>query len=69
MTDIAAILAAPLPWNDNAAEQQIAWMLRAGAAWWTCFASLAGGPEGHDASPAKRGRHARVKAGLGERSG
>jgi hypothetical protein len=40
MTDIAAILAAPLPWNDSAAEQQIAWMLRVGAAWWNGFASL-----------------------------
>ena len=45
-TDIAAILAAPLPWNDSAAEQQIAWMLRVGAVWWDCFASLAGDPEG-----------------------
>jgi hypothetical protein len=42
MTDIAAMLAAPLPWNDSAAEQHIAWMLRIGAAWWNCFASLAG---------------------------
>jgi hypothetical protein len=48
MTDIAAILAAPLPWNDHAAGQHIAWMLRVGAAWWTCFASLAGGPEAED---------------------
>ena len=31
MTDIAAILAAPLPWNDSAAEQHVAWMLRVGA--------------------------------------
>jgi hypothetical protein len=69
MTDIAAILAAPLPWDDNAAEQHIAWMLRVGAAWWNCFASLAGGPEVNNASPAKRGRHARAKAGLGGRSG
>jgi len=45
MTDIAAILAAPLPWNDSAAEQHIAWMLRVGAAWWNRFASLAGTPE------------------------
>jgi hypothetical protein len=45
-TDIAAILAAPLPWDDGAAEQQIAWMLRVGAVWWDCFASLAGGPGG-----------------------
>jgi hypothetical protein len=42
MTDIAAVLAAPLPWNDSSAEQHIAWMLRAGAAWWNCFTSLAG---------------------------
>ena len=41
MTDIAAILAAPLPWNDRAAGQHIAWMLRGGAVWWNCFASLA----------------------------
>jgi hypothetical protein len=45
MTDIAAILAAALPWDDSAAEQHSAWMLRVGAAWWNCFASLAGGPE------------------------
>lgn len=45
MTDITAILAAPLPWNDRAAEQHIAWMLRVGAVWWSCFASLAGGAE------------------------
>src|SRR5207248_314396 len=32
MTDIAAILPAPLPWNDRAARQQIAWMLQVGAA-------------------------------------
>jgi hypothetical protein len=41
MTDIAAILPAPLPWNDRAAEQQTAWMLRAGETWWECFSSLA----------------------------
>ncbi len=69
MTDIAAILAAPLPWNDSAAEQHIAWMLRVGAAWWNCFASLAGGPEVNNTFPAKRGRHTRAKVGLGERSG
>ena len=33
MTDIAAILAAPLPWNDLAAGQHIAWMLRVGGVW------------------------------------
>ena len=43
MTDIAAMLAAPLPWDDGAAERQIAWMLRVGAAWWNSFASLAPG--------------------------
>jgi hypothetical protein len=69
MTDIAAILAAPLPWNDSAAEQQIAWMLRVGAAWWNCFASLAGEPEVSNTSPAKRDRLAPEKAGPSERSG
>lgn len=48
MTDIAAILAAPLPWDDRAAGRQIAWMLRAGTAWWNSFASLAGGPDVHE---------------------
>jgi hypothetical protein len=69
MTDIAAILAAPLPWDECAAEQHIAWMLRVGAAWWNCFASLAGGPEVNNTVTAKRERHAPAKAGLGERSG
>ena len=59
MTDIAAILAAPLPWNDRAAGQHIAWMLRVGAAWWNCFASLAGGPKMDNVSAANRERHAR----------
>ena len=45
MTDIAAILAAPLPWNDRAAGQHIAWMLRVGAVWLNCFGSLPGGSE------------------------
>jgi hypothetical protein len=40
MTDIAAIMAAPTPWNDRAAEQHITWLLRVGAAWWNCFKSL-----------------------------
>jgi hypothetical protein len=53
MTDIAAVLAAPLPWNDSAARQHIAWMLRGGAAWWRCFAALAGGPEEESFSPVK----------------
>jgi hypothetical protein len=68
MTDIAAILAAPLPWTDNAAEQHIAWMLRVGAAWWTRFASLAGSPEVNNTLPAKRERHAPAKSSLGEQS-
>lgn len=41
MTDIAAIIAAPLPWNDCAAGLHVAWLLRVGAAWWTMFSSLA----------------------------
>jgi hypothetical protein len=41
MTDIAAILSAPLPWDDRAARQHFAWMLPVGAVWWNCFASLA----------------------------
>ena len=45
MTDIAAILAAPLPWNDLAAGQHIAWMLRVGAVWWNCFVPLTGSPD------------------------
>jgi hypothetical protein len=44
MTDIAAILPAPLPWNTSVAEQQTAWMLRAGGAWWDCFVSLEDAP-------------------------
>ena len=69
MTDIAATLAAPLPWDDSAAEQHIAWMLRVGAAWWNCFASLAGGPDVDNTSPTKRERHAPAKAGLGKWTG
>jgi hypothetical protein len=42
MTDIAAILAAPLPWNERAAGQHMVWLLRGGAVWWNSFASLAG---------------------------
>ena len=53
MTDIAAILAAPLPWNDRAAAQHVAWMLRVGVVWWNCFVSLAGGLE-EKASPARQ---------------
>ena len=59
MTDIAAILAAPLPRNDRAAGQHIAWMLRVGAVWWNCFASLADRPEVDNISAADRERHAR----------
>lgn len=40
MIDIAAIQVAPLPWDDRAAKRHIAWMLRVGAAWWTCFGTL-----------------------------
>jgi hypothetical protein len=50
MTDIAAILAAPLPWNDRAAGQHVAWMLRVGVIWWNCFASLAGDLESNGIS-------------------
>jgi hypothetical protein len=45
MTDIAASLAAPLPWDNRAAGQHIAWMLRVGAVWWSSFASLPGDSE------------------------
>jgi hypothetical protein len=54
MTDIAAILAAPLPWNDRAAGQHVAWMLRVGGAWWNCFSSLAGGPRVQSLAARKR---------------
>jgi hypothetical protein len=53
MTDVATVLAAPLPWNDRAAGQQIAWMLSVGAVWWNCFASLARGLETQGISPAE----------------
>ena len=39
MTDVAAILATPLPSDDRAARRQIRWMLRSGAVWWHCFDS------------------------------
>ncbi len=45
MTDIAAAPAAPRPWDDGAAEWQIAWLLRVGAAWRNCFAALVDGAE------------------------
>jgi hypothetical protein len=44
MTDIAAIRAAPLPWDDIAAGKQMAWLLRIGSTWWNCFTSLTGDP-------------------------
>src|SRR5262249_3808682 len=43
MTDIAAVMAAPLPWDDAAGRRHIAWLLRTGAVWWNCFASLVDG--------------------------
>lgn len=42
MTDIAAIRAAPLPWDDIAASQHAAWFLRVGSLWWNSFAALTG---------------------------
>lgn len=69
MIDIAAILAAPLPWIDRAAGQHMTWMLPVGAVWWSCFASLAEGSEVESSSAAKQGKRASAKAGLGERSG
>lgn len=41
MTDIAAVLAAPLLWQAAESGKHVSWLLRAGAAWWTAFASLA----------------------------
>jgi len=41
MTDIAAIMAAPLPWDDAACDWHIAWLLQIGAVWWNGFAFLA----------------------------
>jgi len=40
MTDIAAVLPAPLPWDDRVAQQQIAWLLPVGAVWWRHCSSL-----------------------------
>jgi hypothetical protein len=72
MLDIAAVLAAPLPWNDGAADQHIAWMLRVGAAWWDCFASMTGDPGAENTSPAQRERQARCpiepRMGRGQRT-
>ena len=45
MTDIAAVIAAPFPWNTAAASLHIAWLLQAGAAFWTAFGSLANGAQ------------------------
>jgi len=50
MTDVAAILAAPLPWGERAARWQIAWMLRSGAVWWECFVALADGSQAKPSS-------------------
>jgi hypothetical protein len=69
MTDIAAILAAPLPWDDRAAGQQSVWMLRVGAVWWNCFASLAEGSGQQSSSAAKQRRRSSAKTRLGERNG
>ena len=44
MIDIAATIAAPLPWDAAAAGLHIAWLLRVGAIWWDGFTPLAGGP-------------------------
>ena len=43
MTDVAATIAAPLPWDDAAAASHIGWLLQAGAAWWNAFTALADG--------------------------
>ncbi|HUB16078.1 MAG TPA: hypothetical protein VMB34_29295 [Acetobacteraceae bacterium] len=40
MTDIAAIIAAPFPWDDAAAGLHIAWLLRTGTTWWSMFSAL-----------------------------
>ena len=69
MTDIAAILAAPLPWDDRAARQQTAWMLRVGAVWWDYFASLVEGVEVENPPAARQGRRAAVKAARDDRNG
>jgi hypothetical protein len=45
MTDIAAIRAAPLPWDNCAVCQQMAWLLQIGSTWWHCFTSLTDDPE------------------------
>jgi hypothetical protein len=40
MTDIAAAIAAPLPWDNAAAGLHVAWLLRIGAVWWSTFRAL-----------------------------
>jgi hypothetical protein len=69
MTDIAAILAAPLPWDDRAAGLQSVWMLQVGAVWWNCFASLAEGSGRQCSSAAKQRRRSSAKTRPGERNG
>jgi hypothetical protein len=44
MIDIAAIIAAPLPWDDAADGLHTAWLLRVGAVWWNGFGSSVAGP-------------------------
>jgi hypothetical protein len=40
MIDIAAIIAAPFPWDEAAAGLHIPWLLRTGGTWWTIFSAL-----------------------------
>src|ERR1700730_4936872 len=68
MTDSAAILAAPLPWNDNAARA--AYCVDAPGR--PCVVELfrvPGRRSVNNISPAKGERHAPAKAELNERSG
>lgn len=44
MIDVAAVIGAPVPWDDAAAGLHVAWLLRTGTLWWRCFAAL--GEEG-----------------------
>jgi len=39
--DVAVHVAAPLPWDDAAADAHVAWLLRIGAVWWSSFVPLA----------------------------
>jgi hypothetical protein len=41
MIDIIANVAAPLPWDGEAADFHVVWLLRMGAIWWANFARLA----------------------------